>query len=34
VKKSGKEWSIEVDASGKFLKQYQEKEEKEKGEKY
>ena len=35
VKKSGKEWSIEVDASGKFLKQYQEsKEKEEKGEKY
>jgi uncharacterized membrane protein YkoI len=33
VKKSGKEWSIEVDANGKFLKQYQENEEKEKGEK-
>lgn len=34
VKKSGKEWSIEVDASGKFLKQYQEsKEKEEKGEK-
>lgn len=34
VKKSGKEWSIEVDANGKFLKQYKESEEKEKGEKY
>jgi len=35
VKKSGKEWSIEVDANGKFLKQYQESKEKEaKGEKY
>ena len=33
VKKSGKEWSIEVDANGKFLKQYKENEEKEKGEK-
>jgi Protein of unknown function (DUF2874). len=29
VNKSGKEWSIEVDANGKFLKQYQENEEKE-----
>jgi uncharacterized membrane protein YkoI len=34
VNKKGKEWSIEVDANGKFLKQYQENEEKEKGEKY
>jgi hypothetical protein len=34
VNKSDKEWSIEVDANGKFLKQYQENEEKEKGEKY
>ena len=34
VKRSGKEWSIEVDANGKFLKQYRESEEKEKGEKY
>jgi len=34
VNKSGKEWSIEVDANGKFLKQYQESKEKEKGEKY
>ena len=34
VNKSGKEWSIEVDAKGKFLKQYQENEEKEKDEKY
>jgi uncharacterized membrane protein YkoI len=33
VKKSGKEWSIEVDANGKFLKKYRESEEKEKGEK-
>jgi hypothetical protein len=33
VNKSGKEWSIEVDANGKFLKEYQEsKEKKEKGE--
>jgi uncharacterized membrane protein YkoI len=31
----GKEWSLEVDANGKFLKQYQEsKEKEEKGEKY
>jgi uncharacterized membrane protein YkoI len=35
VNKSGKEWSIEVDANGKFLKQYEEsKEKEEKGEKY
>jgi len=35
VKKAGKEWSIEVDANGKFLKQYEESKEKEaKGEKY
>jgi uncharacterized membrane protein YkoI len=35
VKKNGKEWSIEVDANGKFLKQYEEsKEKEEKGEKY
>ena len=35
VNKKGKEWSIEVDANGKFLKQYQEsKEKEEKGEKY
>ena len=34
VNKSGKEWSIEVDANGKFLKQYEEsKEKEEKGEK-
>jgi hypothetical protein len=34
VNKSGKEWSIEVDANGKFLKQYKEsKEKEEKGEK-
>jgi uncharacterized membrane protein YkoI len=32
VNKNGKEWSIEVDANGKFLKQYQESKEKEKGE--
>ena len=35
VNKNGTEWSIEVDANGKFLKQYKESEEKgEKGEKY
>jgi len=35
VKKNGKEWSIEVDTNGKFLKQYEEsKEKEEKGEKY
>jgi uncharacterized membrane protein YkoI len=35
VNKNGKEWSIEVDANGKFLKEYQEsKEKEEKGEKY
>jgi uncharacterized membrane protein YkoI len=34
VNKKGKEWSIEVDANGKFLKQYQESKEKEKGEEY
>ena|SRR5205823_2706565 len=33
VNKSGKEWSIEVDANGKFLKQYEESKEKEQGEK-
>jgi uncharacterized membrane protein YkoI len=34
VNKKGKEWSIEVDANGKFLKQYEEsKEKEEKGEK-
>jgi uncharacterized membrane protein YkoI len=33
VNKKGKEWSIEVDANGKFLKQYEEsKEKEEKGE--
>ena len=32
VNKNGKEWSIEVDANGKFLKQYEESKEKEKGE--
>src|SRR3989442_15917735 len=34
VNKKGKEWSIEVNANGKFLKQYKESKEKEKGEKY
>jgi uncharacterized membrane protein YkoI len=35
VNKKGTEWSIEVEANGKFLKQYKESEEKgEKGEKY
>src|SRR5437870_935595 len=34
VNKNGKEWSIEVNANGKFLKQYKESKEKEKGEKY
>ena len=34
VNKNGKEWSIEVNANGKFLKQYEESKEKEKGEKY
>ena len=35
VNKKGKEWSIEVDANGKFVKQYEEsKEKEEKGEKY
>src|SRR6266480_4837981 len=29
VNKKGKEWSIEVDANGKFLKQYKERKEKE-----
>ena len=34
VNKKGKEWSIEVDANGNFLKQYEEsKEKEEKGEK-
>ena len=32
VNKKGEEWSIDVDANGKFLKQYKESEEKEKGE--
>src|SRR5438105_15904167 len=30
VNKNGKEWSIEVDTNGKFLKQYEESKEKEK----
>ena len=35
VNKSGKEWSIEVNEKGKFLKEYEEsKEKEEKGEKY
>jgi uncharacterized membrane protein YkoI len=34
VNKKGKEWGIEVDANGKFLKKYEESKEKEKGEKY
>jgi uncharacterized membrane protein YkoI len=35
VNKNGKEWSIEVNAKGKFLKEYEEsKEKEEKGEKY
>src|SRR5436305_15278142 len=35
VNKKGKEWSIEVDANGKFLNEYQEsKDKEEKGEKY
>src|SRR5216684_743204 len=35
VNKKGKQWAIEVDASGKFLKKYEEsKEKEEKGEKY
>jgi hypothetical protein len=35
VNKNGKEWSIEVNEQGKFLKQYQEgKEKEEKGDKY
>src|SRR2546430_16750170 len=33
VNKKGKEWSIEVDANGKLLKQYEESKEKEQGEK-
>jgi hypothetical protein len=35
VNKNGKEWSIEVNEKGKFLKEYEEsKEKEEKGEKY
>ena len=34
VNKKGKEWSIEVNEKGKFLKEYEETKEKEKGEKY
>jgi uncharacterized membrane protein YkoI len=35
VNKNGKEWSSEVDANGKFLRQYEEsKEKEEKGGKY
>ncbi|HAF02371.1 MAG TPA: hypothetical protein DCO65_06000 [Spartobacteria bacterium] len=34
VNKKGKQWAIEVDANGKFLKKYEESKEKEKGEKY
>jgi|SRR5262249_33492070 len=34
VNKKGKEWSIEVNEKGKFLKEYEESKEKEKGEKY
>jgi VIT1/CCC1 family predicted Fe2+/Mn2+ transporter len=33
VEKDGKHWSIEVDEQGKFLKEYEEGKEKEKGEK-
>jgi hypothetical protein len=33
VNKNGKEWSIEVNEKGKFLKEYEESKEKEKGEK-
>ena len=33
VNKKGKEWSIEVDANGKFLKKYEESKEREEGEK-
>src|SRR5437899_10513282 len=33
VNKKGKEWSIEVDANGKFLKHYEESKEKEQDEK-
>ena len=34
VEKNGKHWSIEVNEQGKFLKEYEESKEKEKGEKY
>ena len=34
VNKNGKQWSIEVNKKGKFLKEYEESKEKEKGEKY
>jgi VIT1/CCC1 family predicted Fe2+/Mn2+ transporter len=34
VEKNGKHWSIEVNENGKFLKEYEEGKEKEKGEKY
>ena len=34
VNKNGKEWSIEVNEKGKFLTEYEESKEKEKGEKY
>ena len=34
VNKKGKQWAIDVDANGKFLKKYEESKEKEKGEKY
>jgi vancomycin resistance protein YoaR len=34
VNKKGKEWAIEVDQNGKYLKQYEESKEKEKGERY
>src|SRR6266571_3014276 len=33
VNKNGKQWSIEVNEKGKFLKEYEESKEKEKGEK-
>ena len=34
VNRDGKQWSIEVNENGKFLKSYEEGKEKEKGEKY
>src|SRR5947199_9825555 len=34
VEKNGKHWSIEVNEQGKFLKEYEESKDKEKGEKY